>query len=76
VDGSSNMKGMGVGIVLQGPNDLLLEQALRFGFKPSNNQAEYETLIVGLALAADMGADTVTCKIDSQLVVRHLDCTF
>jgi len=37
VDGSSNAKGGGVGIVLQGPNDLLLEQALRFGFKPSNN---------------------------------------
>jgi len=37
VDGSSNTKGRGVRIVLQGPNDLLLEQALCFGFKPSNN---------------------------------------
>jgi len=61
---------------LQGPNDLLLEQALRFGFKPSNNQAKYEPLIAGLTLAADMGADTVTCRIDSQLIVGHLDDTF
>jgi len=76
VDGSSNAKGGGAGIVLQGPNDLLLEQALRFGFKPSNNQAEYEALIAGLTLAADMGADTVTCRTDSQLVVGHLDGTF
>jgi len=61
VDGSSNARDGGAGIVLQGPNDLLLEQALRFGFKPSNNQAEYEALIAGLTLAVDMGADTVTC---------------
>jgi len=45
VDGSSNMKSRGADIVLQGPNDLLLEQALRFRFKPSNNQVEYEALI-------------------------------
>ena len=76
MDGSSNTKGGGAGIVLQGPNDLLLEQALRFGFKPFNNQAEYEALIVGLTLAADMGADTVTCRTDSQLIVGHLDDTF
>ena len=76
MDGSSNAKGGGVGIVLQGPNDLLLEQALRFGFKPSNNQAEYEALIAGLTLAAYMGANTVTCQTDSQLIVGHLDDTF
>jgi len=49
---------------------------LGFGFKPSNNQAEYEALIAGLTLAADMGADTVTCRTDTQLVVGHLDGTF
>jgi len=76
VDGSSNTKGRGAGIVLHGSNDLLLEQALCFGFKPSNNQAEYEALIAGLTLAADMGADTVTCRNDSQLIVGHLDDTF
>jgi len=48
VDGSSNTKGGGASIVLQGPNNLLLEQSLQFGFKTSNNQVEYEALIVGL----------------------------
>jgi len=45
VDGSSNLKGSGAGIVLEGPGDLLIEQSLRFEFKASNNQAEYEALI-------------------------------
>jgi len=69
MDGSSNMKGEGAEIVLQGPNNLVLEQPLRFGFKPYNNQVEYEALIAGLTLATNMGANIVTCKTDSQLIV-------
>jgi len=49
VDGSSNQQGSGVGVILEGPNGLLIEQALRFTFKASNNQAEYEALIAGNA---------------------------
>ena len=33
VDGSSNQQRSGVGIVLEGPNDILIEQALRFASK-------------------------------------------
>ena len=47
VDGSSNQQGSCAGIILEGPNGVLIEQALRFTFKASNNQAEYEALIVG-----------------------------
>ena len=56
VDGSSNQQGSGAGIVLEGFNGLLIEQALRFAFKASNNQAEYEALIAGMLLAKEMGA--------------------
>jgi len=56
VDGSSNQQGSGAGIVLEGPNGVLIEQALRFAFKASNNQAEYEALIAGMLLAKEMGA--------------------
>jgi len=55
VDGSSNLKGSGAGIILEGPRDVLIEQSLRFEFKASNNQAEYEALIVGMNLAAETG---------------------
>jgi len=51
VDGSSNQQGSGASVILEGPNGLLIEQALRFAFKANNNQAEYEALIVGILLA-------------------------
>jgi len=37
VDGSSNQQGSGATVILEGPNGLLIEQALRFAFKASNN---------------------------------------
>jgi len=40
VDGSSNQQSSGAGIILEGPNELLIEQTLRFAFKANNNQAE------------------------------------
>jgi len=46
--------------------------ALKFDFKTSNNQAEYEALIVGLILARDMGVQNIICKSDSQLTIRHI----
>ena len=56
VDGSSNQQGSGAGVILEGPNGVLIEQSLRFAFKASNNQAEYEALIAGILLAKEMGA--------------------
>ena len=72
VDGSSNKKGSGAGIVLEGPGIFHLEMALKFEFKTSNNQAEYEALIAGLILAKDTGAQNVECRSDSQLMVGHM----
>lgn len=68
VDGSSNLKDSGAGVILEGPNDLLIEQSLRFEFKASNNQVEYEALIAGMVLAQEMGAENLRAKSDSQLV--------
>ncbi|XP_068498312.1 uncharacterized protein [Phaseolus vulgaris] len=72
VDGSSNQQGSGAGIVLEGPNGVLIEQALRFAFKASNNQAECEALIVGMLLAKEMGAQSLLAKSDSQLVTEQV----
>ncbi|XP_068474789.1 uncharacterized protein [Phaseolus vulgaris] len=72
VDGSSNQQGSGAGIVLEGPNGVLIEQALRFAFKVSNNQAEYETLIAGMLLAKEMGTQSLLAKSDSQLVTGQV----
>ncbi|XP_068474810.1 uncharacterized protein [Phaseolus vulgaris] len=72
VDGSSNKQGGGVGIILEGPNGVLIEQALRFAFKASNNQVEYKALIVGMLLAKEMGAQNLLAKSDSQLVTGQV----
>jgi len=72
VDGSSNQQGSGAGVILEGPDGLLIEQALRFGFKASNNQAEYEALIAGMLLAKEMGARELLEKSDSLLVTGQV----
>ncbi|XP_065034299.1 uncharacterized protein LOC135680310 [Musa acuminata AAA Group] len=54
VDGSANSKGVGAGLVLQAPDGRTFEHSLHFGFKATNNEAEYEALLVGLRLALEM----------------------
>jgi len=72
VDGSSNQQGSGVGIILEGPNGLLIEQSLRFVFKASNNQAECEALVVGMLLAKEMGARSLLVKSDLLLITGQV----
>ncbi|XP_068503947.1 uncharacterized protein [Phaseolus vulgaris] len=76
VDGSSNQQGSGAGIVLEGRNGVLIEQALRFAFKASNNQAEYEALIAGMLLAKEMGVRNLLVKSDSQLITGQVSVEF
>ena len=73
MDSSSNQKGCGAGVVLESPTGVRLEQSLRFTFKASNNQAEYEALIAGLLLAIDMGVEHLVCLSDSQLTVGQVN---
>ena len=47
--------------------------ALCFGFKASNNEAEYEALIAGLHLAKDLQACSIQIGSDSQLVVNQVN---
>jgi len=76
VHGSSNPKGAGAGIVLEGPNDILIEKSLHFTFKTCNNQAEYEAILAGLSLTREVGVKSLTCKTDSKLTVGHLNDEF
>nr|KYP48897.1 Retrovirus-related Pol polyprotein from transposon opus [Cajanus cajan] len=72
VDGSSNNVGSGAGIILEGPMGVTLEQSMHFGFRASNNQAEYEALLVGLRLADDIGVRRLICWTDSQIVSKQV----
>ena len=64
IGGASNVKGSGARIILEGPNNITLEQALKLNFGDSNNQAKYEALIAGLKLAREVGAKKLQCFID------------
>ena len=55
---------------------MLIEQALRFALKASNNQAEYEALIAGMLLAKEMGAQNLLVKSDSQLITGQVSGEF
>nr|KYP32410.1 hypothetical protein KK1_046923 [Cajanus cajan] len=72
VDGSSNSKGGGAGIILEGPNKGTLEKSLKFGFKVTNNQAEYEALLAGLRLAHDLGVQRSFKDFLRELRIKHL----
>ena len=45
VDGASNQKGAGVGLVLTSSEMVTIEKSLRLGFLATNNEAEYEALL-------------------------------
>ena len=54
VDGAANAQGSGAGLILTSQKGIDIEYALRFGFRASNNEAEYEAVIAGLNLAHSM----------------------
>ena len=65
MDGSSNKQGSRAEIILTTLDRIQLAYALRFGFQASNNEAEYEALLVGLQLATSMGAKQIQVYNDS-----------
>ena len=57
VDGAANAQGSSAGLILTSPEGIDIEYELRFGFRASNNKAEYEAVIAGLNLAHSMEID-------------------
>ncbi|KAM2481839.1 hypothetical protein PS1_005304 [Malus domestica] len=76
VDDSSNQQGCEAGLVLTTPDKVAMEYALRFKFKASNNEAEYEALLAGLRLAKHLGVKRIDIFSDSQLVVNQVTNNF
>ena len=57
IDGSSNVNGNGVGVVLESLTGEQVNYTLRLEFPASNNEVECETLIAGLRLAKEIGIE-------------------
>ncbi|KAL0289656.1 UNVERIFIED_CONTAM: hypothetical protein Sangu_2607500 [Sesamum angustifolium] len=76
VDGSSTAQGSGAGIVITSPYGEVLEFAIKFGFKASSNEAEYEALVIGMRMAYELGARYLVAYSDSQLIVKQVEDTY
>ncbi|XP_065030486.1 uncharacterized protein LOC135653005 [Musa acuminata AAA Group] len=72
VDGSASSNDAGVGLVLLAPDGRSFERSLRFGFKATNNEAEYEALLAGLKLALEMQVAAIHVLTDPQLMAEQL----
>ena len=72
-DGASSADGSGAGIILPSPLGDKSTYALRFDFKCSNNEAEYEALLAGMRLAHSMGVNKLEAKGDSLLVANQFN---
>ncbi|KAK2965398.1 hypothetical protein RJ640_001475 [Escallonia rubra] len=75
-DGSKTSQGAGAGIVLISPDGNIHQFAFQIEKYCSNNQVEYEALIIGLEILLDMHITTVQISGDSQLVIKQLNREF
>ncbi|GKC58832.1 reverse transcriptase domain-containing protein [Tanacetum coccineum] len=75
-DGSSCVDGSGAGLILTSLEGTEFTYLLRFQFTASNNEAEYEALIAGLRITAQMGVRNVHVSVDSKLVANQVLGTY
>ncbi|CAL2227977.1 unnamed protein product [Prunus armeniaca] len=71
-DGSSTETRSGAGVMIESPQGQRWQLAFQLDFKCTNNQAEYEALIIGLEILKEMKATCVLVYGDSQLVINQL----
>jgi len=76
VDGTANQKGSGVGLVLISPKKITIEKSLRLGLSATNNEAEYEALLMGMTMVQKMGGKAIEMLSDSRLVVGQVKGEF
>ena len=61
-----------MGLVVISPDKIIIEKSLRLGFSATKNEAEYETLLVGMTMVQKMGGKTVEIFSNSRLVVGQV----
>lgn len=63
------------GVVLYNADDMqnvLVQKGIFLGERLTNNEAEYKALLYALSLVLPFAPETVTCFLDSELVVKQL----
>ena len=58
------------------PKKIIIEKSLRLDFSATNNKAEYEALMMGMAMVQRMSGKSVKIFSDSRLVVIQVKGEF
>ena len=61
-----------MGLILVSLEKITIEKSLRLGFSATNNEVEYEALLVGMIMVQKMGGKAVEVFSDSRLVVGQV----
>ena len=61
-----------MGLVLVSPEKITIEKSLRMSFSTTNNEAEYEALLIGIMMVQKIGGKMVKVFSDSKLVVGQV----
>ena len=72
-DGSSNRHAGGASVVIQTPKGDKIECMIQLDFPMTNNEAEYEVLVVGLDLTKAAGVENMIVHCDSQVITSQIN---
>ena len=61
-----------MGLVLVSPKKITIEKSLRLDFSATNNEAEYEALLVWMAMVRKMGGKEIEIFSNLRLVVGRV----
>ena len=65
IDKTSRASSHGIGLILRSPIGKQVEQAIRLNFSTSNNETEYEVVLVGPDLTLTLAATRLEIKSNS-----------
>ena len=75
-DGSAMTTSNGLGIVLSCEDGDTMSLSFKLGFSYSNNAAEYEAYLIGLAIALSMGIKHMMVLGDSNILISQVKGDF
>ena len=61
-----------MGLIVVSPEKIIIEKSLKLGFLATNNETDYGTLLVGMAMVQKMGGRIIELFSNSRLVVGQV----
>ena len=61
-----------MGLVVVSLNRITIEKSLRLGFSATNNEAEYEALLIRITMVQKMGGKVVKVFSNSRLIIGQV----